>query len=525
MSFYPTPNRSGTENVASLGDGYTISVSWFQAAPSLKTNKIAYHIYYSTVKTNIFSEGVKFVSIDDALQANIIDLIPGQEYFFCVRPVEYDSDNYDLSTLPISHDNLRFYPSSLLRSDITSTSLSIPLLDVTGFPSIGVIKVGVELIQYLSIDNINNNLILSNIVQRGYRNTIARSHTTFGWDGYTIWEANVSLFTSGESSGWDKIFACQSRFEYPNYQFTITDGYHQVTKDLLRTDHSEDDASNELFPMYDFSGYHRTDPVQLLNGTCVGSYIGGEMGCIDGYGNIQMLRGFSLQDQNTQRQDILLSITGRDAILIKRVHTGIICSCYLPSSEYQDDRCPNCLGSKFVFGFEQYFNPRVSSGRIRVRQGPTVENVKMQESGLESEFPLDLWTLNFPTINTRDIIVLFDVNGVNEEFRYEVSTVTRNQTIAGMEGGQHLSVIRIRKTDPAYQIRIFRDSSEFPSKLNTSIGFVPGIPPHTHEIVLSEKVLSVNQINQTTNMVQGHSHPVINGVVMSAIGHDHKIIL
>jgi hypothetical protein len=167
----------------------------------------------------------------------------------------------------------------------------------------------------------------------------------------------------------------------------------------------------------------------------------------------------------------------------------------------------------------------MSNGRIRVRPGPTTESVKMYEAGYESEFPLDLWTLTVPTIKTRDIIVLFDQEGINEEFRYEVSDVTRNNTIVGLQGGQHLKVIRIRKYDPAYQIRIFRDSSEFPSKLNTSIGFVPGIPPHTHEITISEKINSVNQINQTTQLSQGHNHPIVNGVVMEVLGHTHTIIL
>ena len=61
-----------------------------------------------------------------------------------------------------------------------------------------------------------------------------------------------------------------------------------------------------LFPLYDYCGYHRTDPVLLLNGTCVGSYIGGQMGGIDAFGNYSLYRGMSLQEQNTQRQDVLL---------------------------------------------------------------------------------------------------------------------------------------------------------------------------------------------------------------------------
>lgn len=650
MPFYPNPVRAGTDSVFSLGDGYSINVKWFQAEHVAPANKIAYNIYYATVKEAVFIEGPKFISIDDNVEANIIDLVPGQEYFFAVRPLEYNPDLFDLTLLPIAHDNLRYYPQSILRQDMSDSSLIVPLIDVTDFPPSGVVKVGVELIRYTAIDEPNNNLIVpppgatvpahlvdlgggnffepftTNVGQgaltslavgngitetwtikcvgvqrdssnvpvansakfiavgsitgaridqygnpiiwqangavvtngvltfgitetspvfiegdgfivevegvvagadggRGYDNTVARLHTVAGFDGLDFWDPAVPFYAIGESQMFDRIFMCQSRFEYPNYPFTMVDGYHQVLVDLLSTDLSEADASNVTFPMYDFAGYHRTDPVLLLSGACVGSYIGGEMGCIDGYGNYGILRGIPLQDRNTQRQDVLLSITGRDAILIRRVHTGITCACYLPSSEYQDDRCPKCYGTKFVFGYEQYFNPRSSNGRIKVRPGPTAEGLKMYEAGLESEFPLDLWTLAVPTIKMRDIIVLFDQNGIDEEFRYEVAEVVRNNTIVGLEGGQHMKVFRIRKFDPSYQVRIFRDSSMFPSKLNTSISFVPGIPPHTHEIVISEKITSVAQINQTTAVSQGHNHPIVNGQVMEVLGHTHTIIL
>lgn len=525
MAFYGNPVRAGTDTVTSFGDGYTINIKWYQAYPDRSTDKILYHIYFSTVKENVFTDGVKYISYDGSLEANIIDLIPGQDYFFAIRPVSYNPNIFDPETYFLTaYDNLKYYPSSILRQDMTDTDLFVPLVDADGFPDTGIVLVGAELIQYLAVDHINQNLILSDISQRGVNNTHIRSHAIDGYDGYYTQTSIVSLFTVGEDNRWDRIFVCQSRFEYPNYQSTILDGYHQVTKDLLSTDLSAADAANIGFPMYDYAGYHRTDPVQLLNGTCVGSYIGGEMGCIDGYGNVQILRGFSLQDQNTQRQEVLLSVTGRPAVLIKRVQTGITCACYLPSSEYPDDRCPYCLGTKFVVGYEQYFNPRKSDGRIMVRPGPTDENTKMYEAGLESEFPLSLWTLTVPTIKTRDVIVLFDQDD-NEEFRYEVISVTRNNTIIGQQGGQLFKVIRIRKFDPAYQIRVFRNTQMFPSKLNTSIGFTTGIPPHTHEIVINENISSIHQLNQTTNVVQGHSHSIVDGVVITSVGHSHNIIL
>lgn len=1054
MVFYPNPINVGLKSAKSCGDGYTINLLWHQAYPSLYSNKIAYNIYYSTIKEHVFSEGIKYVSVDDLLEANIIDLTPGQLYFFSIRPVEYNPTTYNLSTiLPIAYDNLRIIPFSLLSSDITATDLTIPLLDTYGFPSEGIIIAGAELINYTSANYLLNELyvpdgettnaylieqidgyysksigndgyliglslidtkaeaqnwkiecinipldgyglftatgsisgismegytnpyiwksdgyvISDGILQfsitqntpfslgdyfivkvggssfvdggRGYNNTIASIHTTSGSDGNITWSPVISYFVLGEEKVYDRIFMCQSRFEYPNFQRTNTDGYHQVTKDLLTTDLSVSDEYNEDFPPYDYSGYHRTDPVQLIDGTCVGSYIGGENGCIDKYGNYQILRGFSLQDSNNQRQELGLSVDGRPAVLIKRVRTGITCACYQPSSEYPDDRCPlcfaegtlintkngfvpiekinkgdfvlsgdgtfkkvlntfsndyvgdlnsittttttnpilctpehqifkvksnhynkngcgpnsnclkiiqrdykdkgsvhkltsgnwqarataknhnrvslgtfgskleaqnairiylqqhsvpshfisldkainitnkdwlvniwdrkvddvtfaktpnefignsknivfkvdegfcwiiglylaegstgkrsinfaldksevtyqnkilnyfsnygyngkvyktsengvsveiygaslsrwfsnlfgkgcdnkkisnnlmnlsdnksqalingifdgdgckrddeliqtseilalqiseilhrlgylptirkivnktktingnlrktayciskgltidikqnrkgrwhlnenyltkvkrnesipykgkiynlevdgehsyvvqnilvkNCYGTKFVFGYEQYFNPRRSDGRILVRPGPADEDLKMTESGLESELILDFWTLTVPTIKDRDIIILFDMDG-NEEFRYEVLSVTRNNTVLGLQGGQKFKAQRIRKFDPAYQIRVFRDSSMFPSQLNTSIGFTTGILPHTHKITRNET--DISNWSQTTSISRGHNHPVIykNNILMvlSAVGHTHTIIV
>jgi hypothetical protein len=650
MVQYASKARVGLSRVKSLGDGYTINLQWFQAYPSTFGNQIAYNVYFSGIKERVFSEGIKYVIIDGSTEVNIIDLTPGQDYFFCVRPVEYDPTIFDLNYLPIAYDNVRFYPSSLLSENISATDLIIPLMDVEGYPPVGVVIAGHELILYLAVDQVNNTLIVPNgtepigghlvlqsndeyflpspnnigqgvldnlelvgndttqnwtikcifvqtnlsgdpipgtakfqtigsisgnpvdgygeyytwvangpvvsngilsfnIVEttppfrpgdfftvqvagaipglpsgRGYDNTPVTEHTIDGYDGYRYLNPLLSVFTLGENRLYDNIYTCTSRFEYPNFPFTVIDGYRQVPVDYLSTDLSVADSVNVDFPMYDYSGWHRTDPVQLLNGTCVGSYIGGQMGCIDANGNYNIYRGLSLEDQNTQRQDILLSVTGQPAVLIKRVQTGITCNCYLSTSEYPDDRCPFCYGTKFVFGYDQYFNPRRSDGRILVRVSPTAENLKMHEAGLESEFPADMWTLTVPTIKTRDILVLFD-QADNESFRYEVSNVTRNSTILNLDGGQHMNTFRVRKTDPAYQIRIFRDTSDFPQTLNTTLSMSLGLPPHSHTVQVNENVLAVSQINQTTGISQGHNHPIVNGQVMEVLDHSHQIIL
>jgi hypothetical protein len=658
MVQYASKVRVGLSRVSSLGDGYTINLQWFQAYPVVLTNKIAYHIYYGphnnilipgSEDPDIFRDGVRLVVIDGSTEVNVIDLTPGQEYWFCVRPVEYDPTVFDLANLPVAYDNVRFYPSSLLSQNMSATDLIVPLMDVTFFPNAGIVKVGWELIEYTAVNTVTNELIVppsippisgalvlqpdgyyytaatSNIGQgtindltlvggdvnetwsircifvqrdsggnpilgtakfeaigsitgppidgygnffvwsvngpilsngylsfsitetsvfvpgdnfiaqvagavpavdggRGFDGTPITPHYINGFDGYHRHNPLVQVFTLTESRLFDNIYVCLCRFEYPHFAFTILDGYKQVPVDYLSTDDAAADAANVTFPTYDYCGYHRTDPVLLLNGTCVGSYIGGQMGGIDAFGNYSLYRGMSLQQQNTQREDVLLSVTGQPAVLIKRQQNGVVCSCYLSTSEYPDDRCPFCYGTKFVFGYEQYFNPRESDGRIMVRLGPTAENLKMQEAGLESNFPLDIWTLTVPTIKTRDVLVLFDQDD-NESFRYEVGDVIRNNTILGLDGGQHLKTFRIRKTDPAYQIRVLRDTSEFPETLNTTLGFTPGIPPHSHTIQISEKVLAVSQINQTTGLSQGHSHPIVNGVVMEVLGHTHQILL
>ena len=157
MVKYANPAMSGFERAASLGDGYTINMKWFQAYPNAFQNKIAYHLYYSTDRRTVFSEGPKYVIIDGSLSANIIDLTHGQDYWFSVRPVEYNASIINfLPNLPIAHDNVRFYPSNMLRQNMSATDLIVPLLDVEGFPNSGIVKVGVELIQYLAVDPIND---------------------------------------------------------------------------------------------------------------------------------------------------------------------------------------------------------------------------------------------------------------------------------------------------------------------------------------------------------------------------------
>ena len=650
MVYYLNTIHSGLDLASSTGDGYTVNLKWNKAYPTNRALSIAYHIYFSTIEENVFNEGVKYISTDGSTQVDIFDLTPGQLYHFAVRALEYDPNLVSVNSLPVAFNGLRVYPESVLRNNIGATNLLIPLLSTETFPSFGIVKAGVELINYLSNDVINNNLVvaggaapqsarfklqnnglfylpspnnigtgqinnltlininaiaetwtikcvfvqrdtfnnpipttakfeafgsithetfdshgesfvwnvLNNTISngiisfsitesgtpfregdsftlqilgsiagfngRGFMNTIPSMHNTDGYDGYSTWSPMISYILGKEETN-SIIFPCQSRFEYPTFQFTVPDGYHQVTKDLLTTDLSASDAFNVGFASYDYAGWRRTDPVQLLSGECVGSYFGGQQFCADGYNGVgQMLRGLSFQERNNQRQEYLLSLTGEPVCLVRRVWRGITCDCYTPGQEYPDDRCPKCYGTKFVVGWEQYYNPRRSDGRIMVRFSPTDDDLKQYEAGLESELTSDCWTLTVPTIKDRDFIVRFDEDD-NEEYRYEVLSVNRNRTLTRLEGAQKFRVQRVRKFDPIYTVRVFRNTQFLPRQLNTGIGSTTGIPPHTHTIQVNENVTSIAQINQLTGVNFGHNHPIVNGVIQEVLGHTHSIIL
>lgn len=527
MPYYLRPVQVGIDEVVSCRDGYSVSLRWFQAYPSYDGYDIAYNIYYSTDRLEVFSEGAKYLSHDGYTTTTLQDLDPGQLYHFSVRPIEYNPTDYNFSLLPEAFNNLKIYPQSVLRQNMDQDDLLIPLLDTDTFPAYGIVKIGRELVRYSSVDSLNNNLIVSAISNRGIYGSNVYIHNVDGYDGYLTNDPNVYFYSAIESNLFDRVFAGQIRFEYPEYSFTQADGYKQRTADLLTTDLSGSDAANAGFPSYPFVGWHRKDPKLLLSGQCVNSYIGGEYYCADGYSGVgRKVRGLRPQEVNNQRQELLLETTGEPVTLLQKKWTGIHCSCYIPSRESPQNRCPKCYGTGFVVGYEQHFSPRRSDGRIMVRFSQGDDDVKQYEAGMESEGNFDVWTITIPTIKDRDVLIRYDING-NEEFRYEVMSVTRNKLFFGEQGAQKMRVQRIRKFDPSYQILAFRDTSKFPAKLSTSIEISNGIPLHSHEIVKNEG--SASGWSQLTSVVQGHNHPVryVGGqlVVDVVLGHTHTIVL
>ena len=524
------PNKNGGVKLCdNHGTGDNIGLDWDKAWPTTNVYNVGYNIYFSTNRDNVFTEYPKYVSIlQTNCTAEIFDLTPGETYYFAVRAFQYDPAWYDLSALPDGSPDTKIYPETVLTADIADNDLVIPIADIADFPDYGVILAGTELIRYSSRDVPNSSLIVSTLMDRGFLDSNVRSHAVDGYDGYYMQSPIIRFFWGFEE---DNAVVIQetSGFHYPTNAYTVTDGYKTQVKDNLTTDLTASDSTTIEYRPYDYVGWHRTDPTLLVAGSCVGTYIGGELYCADSEGGVGMVvRGISLNEQANQREEILLSTTGEPCVLIKRERTGIRCKCFMPTMEQPEARCGSCFGTGFVVGFEQFFNPKRSDGRIMVRFDPTTDDLVQDEDGMESVLSPTAWTLAYPAVKDRDLLVRYDEDGARE-FMYEIINVTRNKLFLNSFGAQKMTVQRVRKTDIYNQVKIMDDSSTIPVAITSSIGFIRGasglLIPHTHTVMTNEHTVSIAQISQLTSVSSGHNHEVISGVVTAALGHTHTFTI
>jgi len=522
----------GLKSVGFHGDGYSVSMEWYKSYVEPINYDLVYNIYWSNLKSDVFTEGVKFVVPGDQLQATFINLFKaGETYNFAVRAAAHEPGTLDFDSLPESPENGKMYPQAALREDITATDLIIPLDDVSMFPPMGIVLIGAEPISYSAIDIVDNNLVLFSQDQRGLYGYDARLHTTDGYDGYHQFDDPfVNLWKGFEDeNGVTGVDTNKFEHQYPR---TNADGY-RGQQDIITGSKNLDvvDDINDGFPSWDHAGWDRNPVTDYLAGRCIGTYFGGEFGCADGYDSTGPERGLSIGDHINMREEYLLEITGEPVTLVRRMWEGKNSKHYSPTRENTAYRGLDNHGTGFVSGYDQYFNTRRSDGKILVRFGPTKEDFKREDSGIENEFIPNCWTLVTPSVQDGDFIIRYNDDG-SEEWRYEIIDVDRNRTFSeiagGSNGAQKFTAVRVRKTDPIYQWRAIRDTSMFPSEVLTHFGSVSGpggIPLHMHRIVINENIVSLQQINQTTSIERGHNHVVENGVVLPALGHTHTLIL
>ena len=517
---------NGVKSITNLGDGYSVSLSWNKYYQTPISWTLVYNLYWSSVQGDVFKEGVKFVLPSTQLHTIIKGGFKrGDVYYFGVRAAAHEPGTLLFDQLP-EVDGMRMYPETVLTQNISATDTIIPVMDASLFPPTGLVLIGSEIISYSAIDLVDNNLILFSEDQRGLYGHQARPHTTDGYDGVE-WHSPIVALWRGFEDGNSVVGLTEIKFDL-QYARTNEDGY-RMRVDIVSGGKNLDviDAANTGFPIYDQTGWDRTFMPDYLSGKCVGTYFGGEYGCADGYEDDGPIRGLGIQDFMNMREEYLLQITGEPCALFRRQWSGIESKYHNSSRENTIYRGLDTFGTTLAMGYEQYFNPRYSDGRTLIRFGPTKEDYKRDEPGIENVYIPDCWTLVVPTVKDGDFIIRFNQDGT-EEWRYEIIDVTRNRSFLTQSGLQKFTCVRVRKTDPIYQVRAFRDTSMFPKEILTGIGSTPGpggLPPHMHRIVVNENITSVSQINQMTSVDQGHNHSIVNGVIQTVVGHSHVIVL
>lgn len=339
--FYnPPASGEGILKTANDGQGDSIKLTWVRAYPDSVGFQVAYTIYFSSNQDHVFEEGAKYLVIDPVqTTVRVLGFTPGDTYYFGVRATEYETSIMNPSLLPDSGDS-KVLPEGMLLSPLTTVSTSIPITDLDQFPNFGAIIVGVELIGYQNKDLLTSSLTG---LTRGLYGTDIRFHDLDGYDGLEQHADPLVHYWKGFEEGNLQVSAEVSTFAYPFYAYTNADGY-QNDVDILTTDLTAVEDEQTDFPAYDLSGYHRDHPADILAGNCIGSYIGGEQYCADGYGGVgRQLRGLPIQDVNDQREELLLQTDGEPVILMKKNWTGIRCYCFLPETEYPEERCPSCF--------------------------------------------------------------------------------------------------------------------------------------------------------------------------------------
>jgi len=532
---FAKPTHAGLGRVQPGGDGISVSLRWDPAYSPDEDYLVGYNIYFSSARYDVFSEGVKYFTL--ATEIAVSQFIPGDTNYFAVRATLWNP--IDMNSTGLAHattaTDAYVYPETILSADITIIDTQIPVLDVTDFATFGIIKIGGELIKYYFINSVTNT-ILTTPDGRGYLGTEARLHAVDGYDGYIQRDPTITYFLGYEDPN-EVIVLGEPQFRPPHHAFNEIDGYKRQNEDLLTTNLTASDETNEDLQRYDYSGYHQTSMLDYFSGKCLGSYHGGEFGCAcptsNQYGdalepgqqncNIKV-RGFNLQEANMRREEMLLEITGEPVVFVRRKWTGIRCSCFRHNNQHPDARCHNCYGTGFETGYDQYFNQRRSDRRILVRFDPTTDDLLQMDRGLTQEFKPTGWTITVPAIKDRDFIIRFNEDGT-DEFRYEVLNVTRNKLLFSLSGAQKFQLQRVDKTDMIYMWRAARDVAKFPRVIMTSISNLAVHGPHMHEIVVNEDITDVSQINQTTGYNAGHNHSIINGEIQETLNHTHNIIL
>lgn len=526
--FFPTTDL-GLRLAKDLGVGTEVKLEWENAYPYDENNVIFYNVYVSTERDQVFDGYPEFLASDN--QATIYGLRPGDQYFFGVRVAEFNPNHVSLSGRQQYGTDLYRYVSTTC-DYFDNESLFIPA-ETDGFPIFGILLIDDELIYYTSKQYTPSGFIVASN-GRGFSNTFAEEHQS---------GSSIVLYTGKEDRN-TKIVQAVPSFQKPELALTyvLGDGYgydgyrdgydgyafqdgylrlRQQPFDNITTPGDNNDASGD-FPAFDYCGTYRAySPASFMQGQCRGSYFGGAQVRIDENGDRHLVKEPNIRTHMLQREEMLLETTGEPFVLLRRMWTGIRCPCVMMRREHPDARCPLCFSVGFISGFYQFFNSRRSDRRILIRVDPTAEDLNIVDRGFEPAYEPSAWTMAYPALKDRDVLVRFNPNNTTEFF-YEILDVTRVRATFAQTGAQKFRMKRFPKTDIIYQWPVLRDVSPQPGSLETSSSSAPGIALHSHQYVVPNNV-NLLQYNSSTLVSEEHNHIIIKGIVQPTLGHSHEI--
>jgi hypothetical protein len=452
--------RVGIESVTDVGNGIEARLTWYPATVPSGFSQPHYNIYRASDRGQLYT-GTP-LAFSTGLFGTVVNLTPRDGYYYGVKAA-YHLANIPTTGLSEFSTGLFEFPSpTSLTGALSIGSLgSIGVASTAGFPTSGLLKIGAEIAQYNSKTATTFNLVARDVFKIGnptnqavgaaieFFKGVEDGNTYFfrlttSWDGYGV---GALPLVPGDGY-WG--------FEY----LQDPDGYRNFPQDNINEDHQIQEADGEEAQPFDFCGIRSTNPVDFFNQNyCGGTYHGNTSRGIGG--------GINAFETNIQRQEIILSVTGDQFILLRRRWTGRVCRRISHRNEHPHARCSLCYGSSFEGGFDRYIHPREirpgepnPNGFIAARVSPYNDEVGLVESrGLTAEATdMSIWTLAIPTIRDRDVLIRYkfdiETGRTFEEFRYEVITVQRNVLLLGKDGAQHITLKRLNKTDEIYKFPV-----------------------------------------------------------------------
>lgn len=407
-----------------VGDGKSIKVKWLDSYKRIFKSDSYVLTYIGEKRLNIIDELPKYITIDQSTtQITVSGLSAGKQYYVLNRVLETYKNAFNFSNLNQYTDNTYEIPSATKVSDFLGTDdLTLSVESVAGYPESGLLLLGgIEVVKYNSINESQNQFIIDP-------------------SGRGLNETSRGVFITGDDV---KLFlACQDKnLNIVAVTPVYSEEHSGPERNLVGMSVTNyEDQDKKFNQSYDYCGYHSKLPQNTLNGIddC-GTYLGGEF---------NGMRGFNLFDRMVAREEVLLDQTGEPCVLFKRKWSGQACSCTNNKARHPRIKtCGACYGTGFVGGFDQFINRKRFDTRLQLSFGDTVEDLKLDANkGLNIQYEPSCWTLPYPTIRDRDVVLRFDYTNDTEYF-YEVLDVTREKSIYLHYTRQRVRLKRLEKTD------------------------------------------------------------------------------